>query len=321
MRELTYSAARAEALVTALRENPRVVTFGDLRGPHDPPNGIAEQFGDRLFEPPISETAYIGAAAGLALTGWRPFCDTHTSSFMFTGFDQVVNEAPNFRYMSGGQVCVPLVLRIVSGVRGGAGAQHSHCPERWLMSVPGLKVFKPSTPYDVKGLFLAAMADDNPVIFVDHVKLGSIRGNVPEEAYRIPLGVAEVKREGGDVTLVAAGLMVHRALEAAEQLAAEGVSAEVLDVRTLKPLDRAAIVASVSKTGRVVVVDEGPATAGLAAEVGALVAEECLSSLKAPLRRVCMPDAPVPYSPPLEESLVPTAAAVIAAVHELVRAQ
>src|SRR5262245_11419645 len=313
MRELSYGEARAEALRTALRENPRVVTFGDLRGPHDPPNGIAEEFGERLFEPPISETAYIGAAAGLALSGWRPFCDTHTSSFMFTGFDQVVNEAPNFRYMSGGRVCVPMVVRIVSGVRGGGGAQHSHSPERWLMSVPGLKVFKPSTPYDVKGLFLAAIDDDNPVFFVDHTKLGALRGDVPEEGYRIPLGKAEVKRAGGDATIVAAGLMVHRALEAAAELANAGIEVEVLDLRTLKPLDRAAITASASKTGRVVVVDESPAPASLASEVAAIVAEECLSSLKAPVRRVCMPDTPVPFSPPLEDSLVPSAATVAAA--------
>jgi pyruvate dehydrogenase E1 component beta subunit len=187
------------------------------------------------------------------------------------------------------------------------------------MSVPGLKVFKPSTPYDVKGLMLAAIDDDNPVVFADHTRLAGLRGDVPEEPYRIPLGVADVKRAGADVTIVATALMVHRALAAAEQLAAAGVSAEVLDLRSLKPLDRAAIVASADKTGRVLVVDEAPGVAGLAAEVGAIVAEECLRSLKAPLRRLCMPDAPVPFSRPLEDSLVPSTAAVVAAARELAR--
>jgi pyruvate/2-oxoglutarate/acetoin dehydrogenase E1 component len=317
MRTITYGEARAEALRTAMGENPHLVAFGDLRGPYDPPNGIVEAFGDRVFQPPISETAFIGAAAGLAMTGWPAFCDTHTASFMFTAFDQVVNEAPNVFYMSGGRVRVPMVMRIVAGVRGGGGAQHSHSPERWLMSVPGLKVFKPSTPGDVKGLFLAALDDPNPVVFVDHVKLGGLRGEVPEEAYRIPLGRAEVRRTGSDVTLAAAGLMVHRCMEAADSLAAEGIGAEVLDLRSLKPLDRDGLLRSVARTRRLVVVDESPATAGLAAELAALVAEEDPGLLRSPVRRVCMPDAPVAYSRPLEDSMVPTAAAAAAAAREL----
>lgn len=318
-RELSYSEARAEALRQAMEANAHLVTFGDLRGPYDPPNGIVEAFGDRVFEPPISETAYIGAAAGLALTGWPTFVDTHTSSFMFTGFDQVVNEAPVFHFMSGGQVRVPMVMRIVAGVRGGGGPQHSHAPERWLMSVPGMKVFKPSTPRDVKGLFLAALHDPNPVVFVDHVKLGGVRGEVPEDAYELPLGQADVKRPGKDVSLITCGLMVHRALEAAEELAADGVDAEVLDLRTLKPLDRDAILASARKTGRVVVVDESPALVGLASEVAAIVSEDWPNPLKAPLRRVCMPDAPVPYGAPLEASFVPTKQTVAEAVRSLLR--
>lgn len=316
MRELTYSQARAEALRQAMGESPQLVAMGDLRGPYDPPNGIRESFPDRVLEPPISETAYIGAAAGLAMSGWPVFCDTHTASFMFTGFDQVVNEAPNVFYMSGGKVSVPLVMRIVAGVRGGGGAQHSHSPERWLMSVPGLRVFKPSNAYDVKGLLLAALDDPNPVIFVDHVKLGRVSGDVPEEPYRLPLGQARVAREGGDVSIVAAGLMVSRALEAADALEADGVGAEVLDLRSLKPLDSDAILATAAHTGRVVVVDEAPAAAGLASEVAAVIAEANPAMLKG-LRRVCMPDAPVPSSKALEESLVPTAGDVVAAVREL----
>ncbi len=319
MRQQVFSLARAEALAIAMRENKRMVSFGDMNSPFDPPNTIDKDFPGRVLRPPASEAAYFGAAAGLALGGWRVFCDSGNSGFMLSGFDQVVNEAPSFRYMSGGQVCVPIVIRIVSGLRGGGGAQHSQNPERWLMSVPGLKVIKPSTPYDVKGLFLTALEDDNPVIFVDHGRLSGTSGDVPEEAYRIPLGKAAIRREGSDITLAGIGWIMHRVVEAAEELAKEGIEADVLDLRCLKPLDAEAIAASVSKTGRLIVVDESPSAAGFAAEVAAIAAERCVPNLKAPVRRICLPDAPIPYSPPLEEFMLPSVSTIVATGRLLVR--
>lgn len=319
MRQLAFALARAEALATCLRDNQRMVTFGDMNSPFDPPNTIDKDFPGRVLRPPASEGAYFGAAAGLAIAGWRVFCDSGNSGFMLSGWDQVVNEAPCFRYMSGGQVTVPIVIRIVSGLRGGGGAQHSQDPERWLMSVPGLKVIKPSTPYDVKGLFLAALEDDNPVVFVDHGKLAHITGDVPEEPYRIPLGQAAVRREGTDVTLAGIGWIMTRVVKAAEALAEDGIEADVIDLRCLKPLDADAVAASVGKTGRLVVVDESPTAAGFAAEVAAIAAERCGGQLKAPVQRLCMPDAPVPYSPPLEEAMLPSVAGIVAAARKAVR--
>ncbi len=318
MRELLYAEARSEALATAMTENPRLISFGDLNSQYDPPNTIAKDYPGRVLRVPASEGAYFGATTGLALAGWRVFCDTGNSAFMLSGWDQVVNEASNFRYMSGGVLRVPTVARIVSGIRGGGGAQHGQYPERWLMSVPGMKVFKPSTPYDVKGLFLAALDDDNPVIFVDHGKFVGMRGEVPEESYRIPLGTAAVRREGSDVTLVGIGWIMQRVVEAAHALATQGISAEVLDMRSLKPLDSEAIERSVTKTGRLVIVDESVAAAGFSSEVAAIASERCIPALRAPIRRVCMPDVPAPYSPPLEEFVLPSVASIVGAALSLV---
>jgi len=281
--------------------------------------GLAEEFGDeRVRDTPISESAIIGVATGAAITGMRPVAEIMFGDLCALAMDQIANQAAKLRYMFGGQTKVPLVIRMPFGAGVNIAAHHSQSLEAWFMHVPGLKIAMPSTPYDAKGLLKTAIRDDNPVMFFEHKLLYSVKGSVPEEEYTVPLGVADVKREGGDVTIVATLYMVHKALAAAEELSRQGISVEVVDPRTLVPLDKEAIVNSVKKTGRIVIVTEDCKTGGVSAEIAALVAEEAIDYLDAPVRRVAEPDTPIPFSPSLEKFVIPDENRIIGVVKEVV---
>lgn len=323
MREITYAEAMVEALDEVMTGDERVSLIGSYFLGLSPRRvllkALQDKYPDRVFDPPISEAAYCGMGIGAAMAGERPIVDVATSSFLFQAFAQVVNEAANARYMSGGQVGVPLVFHMLHGLRGGGAAQHSHSPQAMLWNTPGLQIMLPSSPRDVKGLLKTAVASDNPTIFVDHVKLFETTGPVPDEDYAIPFGKANVIRQGGDVTIVATSYMVQRALKAAEVLTRQGIVAEVVDLRTLVPLDKQTLLSSVAKTGRVVIADEGHRSCGVGAELAAIVAEEGFHHLKAPVKRVVTPDVPVPFSPPLERLIDPTEDKIVAAVLEVLR--
>jgi len=319
MREIVYVQAINEALREEMRRDPTVFLMGeDVRiGAFGTTGGLVDEFGtERIRNTPITESGFTGAAVGAAMAGMRPIAEFLIASFMWVAMDQLVNQAAKLRYMSGGQAKLPITYRALYGVMGSAAAQHSQAPHAMFLNCPGLKMVLPATPYDVKGLLKTAIRDDDPVLFFEHGALGGLKGEVPEEEYTIPFGVADVKREGTDVTVVALGWMVHKALAAAEELAKEGISVEVIDPRTLVPLDKEAIFASVRKTGRLVTVDEGNKTGGAGSEIGMLVAEddETFGSLKAPLRRVAAHDVPIPFSPPLEQFVIPDEGRIMAAV-------
>jgi len=304
--------ALRQALIDEMRRDPAVVLLGQdiavFGGADRVPEGLLELFGEeRVRDTPISEAAMIGAAVGAAMTGLKPVVEIQFNDFIACGMDQLCNQAAKIRFMMGGQVSVPLVLRAPYGATGRA-AQHSQSLEAWFMHTPGIMVVIPSTPYDAKGLLKSAIRDDNP---------GSAYRAAPDEEYRVPLGQADLKRSGRDATVVATGLMVHKALAAAAVLAREGVSVEVLDPRTLVPLDREAILASAAKTGRVVVASEDTATCGFGAEVAALLAERALDRLLAPVKRVCVPDTPIPFAPALERAVIPQEQDIAAAVRQL----
>lgn len=323
MRHISYAEAMVEALDEVLQGDDRVSLIGSYFLGISPRrvllNDLREKFPDRVYDPPISEAGFCGMGIGAAMAGERPIIDVGTSSFLFQAFAQVVNEAANARYMSGGQIQVPVVFHMLHGLRGGGAAQHSHSPHSMLWNVPGLQIMLPSSPYDVKGLLKTAVASNNPTIFVDHVKLFEVIGPVPDADYAIPFGKANVLRQGSDVTIVATSYMVQRSLLAAEILASQGISAEVIDLRTLVPLDKETLLASVAKTGRVVVADEGHRSCGVGAELAAIVAEEGFHYLKAPVKRVVTPDIPVPFSPPLEKLIDPSEEKIVIAVQELLK--
>lgn len=323
MRQISYAEAMVEALDEVLQGDDRVSLIGSYFLGLSPRRvlltRLQEKYPSRVFDPPIAEAAYCGLGIGAAMAGERPIVDVATSSFLFQAFQQVVNEAANARYMSGGQVSVPIVFHILHGLRGGGAAQHSHSPQSMLWNTPGLQIMLPSSPYDVKGLLKTAVASDNPTIFVDHVKLFEISGPVPDEDYSIPFGQANIVRKGGDVTIVATSYMVQRAMLAADALARMGVDAEVIDLRTLVPLDKDTLLASVAKTGRVVVADEGHRSCGVGAELAAIIAEEGFHYLKAPVKRAVTPDIPVPFSPPLEKLIDPSEEKIVAAVQEVLK--
>ena len=323
MREISYAEAKVEALREIMEADERVCLIGSYFLGLSPRrvlmDQLREQFSARIFDPPISEAGFCGLAVGAAMTGMRPIVDIATASFVFNAFPQVVNEAANAHYMTGGQVPVPIVFHLLHGLRGGGAAQHSHSPQAMLWNTPGLEIALPASPYDVKGLLKTAARSSNPTIFVDHARLFEVKGPVPEGDYDIPFGRADVKRSGRDVTIVATSLMVQVALRAAADLAAKGIDAEVVDLRTIVPLDKATLLASVAKTGRVVVVDECHRSCGVAAEISAIIAEEAFHHLKAPIKRVTTPDVPIPASPPLEKYIEPTAEKVAAAVQEVVK--
>lgn len=325
-RELSYAEAVREALRQAMEQDPGVVLLGEdigtYGGAFGVTDGLLDQFGpERVRDTPISEAAITGCAIGAALTGLRPVLEVQFMDFITLCMEQLVLQAAKIRYMFGGKAQVPLVLRTPAGAGTGAAAQHSESLEAWLVHVPGLKVVAPSTPRDAKGLLLASIRDPNPVVFVEHKLLYRTRGPVPEEPYELPLGRAEVKREGTDVTVVATSGMVPRALAAADRLTEEGVSVEVVDPRTLRPLDAETILASVRKTGRVVVVYEGVKTLGVGAEIAARIAEsDALYHLQAPLVRLGGAECPIPYNRNLERAAVPQEEDVVQAVRQVLAA-
>jgi acetoin:2,6-dichlorophenolindophenol oxidoreductase subunit beta len=316
-REMMYGDAIASAIAEEMQRNPDVIFYGQNMAmtERDP---MLKKFGrDRVRIAPISETAEIGIAIGAAMTGLRPIVELWMSEFMLVAFDQVINEAPRFRYMSGGQVKVPLVLKAGFGFCAGWAGQHSNCIYHTMMGIPGLKVVVPSTPADAKGLMTAAIRDDNPVVYLHPYMLTLEKGEVPEGEHLVPLGLADVKRPGSDVTLVAVGWMVKKALASAERLAEEGISAEVVDPRTLAPLDVHTILSSVKKTGRLVLVDQAPRHSSAAAVIAGEVAEHGFEHLRAPIRMVTALDAPVPYSEPLENFVIPNEDKIIDAVRSV----
>jgi len=324
MREISYRDALREALREEMLRDPTVFLIGEdigryWGGAFKVTKGLAEEFGDeRVRDTPISENAIIGVAVGAAITGMRPVAEIMFGDLTALAMDQIANQAAKIRYMFGGQAKVPLVIRTPFGGGVNIAAHHSQSLEAWFMHVPGLQVVVASTPYDAKGLLKTAIRNDNPVVFCEHKLLYPLTGPVPEEEYTIPFGVADVKREGRDVTVVATLYMVHKALAAAETLAKEGVSVEVVDPRTLVPLDKETITESVKKTGRVVVVTEDCKTAGVSAELAALIAEEALDYLDAPIKRVTTFDVPIPFSPPLENFVIPDEKRIIKAIKEII---
>ena len=321
-RTLTFAQAINEALAEELRRDPSVFVIGEDVAEAGTPfkvlSGLVDEFGpDRIVDSPISEAGITGLAVGAAMTGMRPVVDIMFGDFLTLVMDQLANQAAKTHYMSGGKLKVPLTLRTTLGATRRSGAQHSQSLHAWVAHVPGLKVVLPSTPADAKGLLKTAIRDDNPVVFIEDKMDYAVKGDVPTDEFELPLGVADVKRAGDDVTLVATSSMVRVALTAAEQLEPEGISAEVIDPRCLVPLDHEALIRSAQKTGRVVVVDEGHRSFGASAELGAVIAEGAFWSLDTPVRRVAALDVPIPFSPPLEDATVPTPELVARTAREL----
>jgi pyruvate dehydrogenase E1 component beta subunit len=310
MRKISYLTAVNEALSEEMARDKNVVLFGEdvgiFGGCFGVTQGLFKKFGpERVKDTPISETAIIGLAVGGAATGIRPVAELMFMDFAGVAMDEILNQAAKMRYMFGGKAKLPLVIRMPYGAGISAAAQHSQSLEAWFTHIPGLKVVMPSTPYDVKGLLKSSIRDDNPVIFLEHKVLYGVSGDVPEEEYLLPLGKGDVKKKGKDVTVVATGMMVQKALEAASKLEEEGVSVEVVDPRTLVPLDEEIILTSVKKTGRVVITHEAPKRSGFGAEIAAIIAEKGFPYLKKEIVRVCGKDTPVPFSPPLEQYYIP----------------
>jgi pyruvate/2-oxoglutarate/acetoin dehydrogenase E1 component len=311
MPEMTYAEAVRAALREEMTRDDRVFLFGEDIGRYGGAFGVSfgllDEFGpERIRETPISEAAIVGAAAGAALAGMRPVAEMMFMDFILLGMEQLVNQAAKARFMFGGKATVPMVIRMPGGSGSGAAAQHSQSLESILMHIPGIKVVNPSTPYDAKGLLISAIRDPNPVCFVEHKLLYKTKGQVPEEEYTIPIGLADVKREGFDITVVAGNIMVPRVLKVAEKLAQEGIEVEVVDPRTLRPLDVETIASSVQKTGRLLVVHEACQTGGWAGEVMASIASTpAFDYLDAPMRRLAGADVPIPYNRNLERAAVP----------------
>jgi len=322
MREIFYWQALNEALKEEMQRDERVFLIGEdigvYGGAYGVTRGLYDTFGpERVRDTAISESAIVGAGVGAALTGMRPVVEIMYIDFMTLAMDQVCNQAAKLRFKFGGKARVPLVIRTQGGTGRCLSLHHSQNLEAWFIHVPGLKVVMPSTPYDAKGLLKSAVRDDNPVLFIEHKMLYGTKGLVPEEEYLVPLGVADVKRKGEDVTIVAHSRQTLYTLQAAEELAKEGVKAEVIDPRTLLPLDINTIVESIKKTGRVVLVEEGCKTGGVGAEICAQIVERAFDYLDAPVVRVAGADVPVPMSPVLEEAAVPSKNSIMKAVRNL----
>jgi pyruvate/2-oxoglutarate/acetoin dehydrogenase E1 component len=318
-REIQYRQALNEALHEEMDRDPSVLVMGEDVGPYGSPfqitRGLYDRFGEkRVRDTPISEAGFCGIAVGAAMTGLRPVVEILYIDFSTLAMDQIVNQAAKARYMFGGKARVPLVVRTQGGGGRGNAAQHSQSLEMWYVHIPGLIVIQPSTPYDAKGLLKAAIRDDNPVVFIEHKLLYNTNGLVPDEDYVIPIGLADVKRTGDDVTIVATSRMVLLALDAARELAQQGIEAEVIDPRTLKPLDIGTIVRSVQKTGRLVAVSEGHLTGGFTAELAARVQREAFDWLDAPIMQVATEDVPLPYSGRLELEAIPAEQDIVNAV-------
>jgi pyruvate/2-oxoglutarate/acetoin dehydrogenase E1 component len=325
IRELTYAEAIREALALAMDADPRVFLMGEdiglYGGAFQVTGDLVSRYGDdRVIDTPISELGGAGLAVGAALTGTRPVYEFQFSDFSMLAMEQIVNQAAKLRYMLGGAVSVPVVFRMPTGSGLGGAAQHSQSIEAWYAHVPGLKVVEPSDPHDAKGLLLSAIADPDPVIVFEHKLLYKAKGPVPEGHYMVPIGQAAVRRPGRDLTVVATGIMVSRALEAAETLAGDGIEAEVIDPRSLRPLDMPTIIASVTRTSRLMCVYEGVKAFGVGAEISAAVVEsEAFDYLDAPIVRLGGADAPVPYSPALERAMAPQVEDIVAAARRLAR--
>lgn len=324
-RVLRYADAIAEALDEILGEDERVTLIGaGFVGQVPNPAAmvaVRQKYAARIKYPPISELAYCGIGVGAAMAGLRPIVELSTSTFSYEAIPQIVNEAAIACSNSAGQTSVPIIFHMLHGVRGAGAVQHSGSPQAWYWNTPGLQVVMPGSPADVKGLLRwAALKSRNPTVFFDHQRLMEVEGPVPEGPYEVPFGQADVKREGSDLTIVACGVQVPRALQAAEQLAKEdGLQAEVVDPRTLQPLDHATILASVRKTGRVVITDESHDNCGVAAGLAAIIADEGFQFLKAPIKRVSIPPVPVPYAVTMEDYVTPLPERIAAAAREVVR--
>jgi pyruvate/2-oxoglutarate/acetoin dehydrogenase E1 component len=326
-RELSYLEAVREALRQEMQRDERVFLIGEDVGVYGGAFGVSlgllEEFGEeRIIDTPISELGIAGAITGAALSGMRPVGEIMFMDFITLASEQLVNQAAKIHFMFGGKATVPFVLRAPMGSGTGAAAQHSQSLENWFVHVPGIKVVAPTTPYDAKGLLVSSIQDDNPVLFLEHKLLYKTKGPVPEELYSIPLGQAEVKRQGSDLTIIATSIMVKRALEAAEQLAQEGIEAEVVDPRTLKPLDEATLIQSVSKTGRVLIVHEAAKTGGYGGELAAVISgSEAFDYLEAPIVRLAGRDMPIPYNRTLEYHTVPQVEDILATARRLGRGE
>ncbi len=321
-REITFAQAIREALAEEMRRDPRVFIVGEDVAEAGTPfkvlSGLVEEFGrERVIDTPISEAGFTGIGVGAAMTGMRPVVDIMFGDFIALAMDQIANQAAKVHYMSGGKLTVPMVVRTTMGATRRSAAQHSQSLHAWVSHVPGLKVALPSTPYDAKGLLKTAIRDDNPVVFFEDKMMYQLKGPVPDGEYTLPFGVADVKRPGGDITIVATSSMVHVALAAAETLASSGISAEVIDPRTTFPLDKQALIASAKKTGRAIVVDEGYERYGVTGEIASVIADGAFYHLDAPVKRMGASDVPVPFSPALEDLTVPTAEAVAAMARTL----
>jgi pyruvate dehydrogenase E1 component beta subunit len=322
-RELTYADALREALREELLRDPNVILLGEeigvFQGVYKVTRGLLQEFGpDRVRDTPISEAAITGAAVGLALAGMKPVAEIMYMDFLPICMDELATQAAKMRFMSGGQLKVPMVLRTQYSLGRQHGAQHSQFTPSWFFQVPGLKVVVPATPYDAKGLLKSSIREPNPVLFLEGGLLYRTKGQVPEEEYTIPLGKADTKRKGDDVTIVAVSRLVGESLNAAKKLEEKGISAEVIDVRTLQPLDLAAIVESVKKTARLIVASDDIKTGGVGAEISAAVTETAFDYLDAPVMRVACPNTPIPFSPPLEQQYMPSADKVVDAAVRII---
>lgn len=321
MKNITFSQATLEAMEEEMNRDASIYVMGEdiarQGGIFGQFKGLPDKFGDRVKDTPISETAIIGVAVGSALAGMRPVADMHFADFMGVCMDEIFNQMAKVHYMFGGQKTVPVVVRAPDGIINQAAAQHSQCVEAWFTHIPGLKVVIPSNPADAKGLLKAAIRDDNPVIYFEHKGLFSMKGDVPEGEHLVEIGKARVDREGTDLTLVSWSMMMHHAAKAADKLAAEGISVELIDLRSVSPWDKEAVLKSVAKTGRLCVAQEAVKQGGFAAEVVSTVAEEGLEYLDAPVARVGAPFSPIPFARPLEQAYRVTADTIYDAVKKI----
>ena len=319
MKETTVLEAIREAIAEEMERDRNVFMIGEdigqFGGALGQTKGLFDRFGDeRILDTPISEAAIVGAAVGASMLGMRPIADIMFTDFSTLAMDQIINQAAKARYMSGGKVSVPVVIKMQSGAGRGKAAQHSQSFEAIYSHIPGLKVVMPSTPYDAKGLFKTAIRDNDPVVYMEHGSLYGIKGQIPEEDYTIPMGAGDIKREGKDISIITYSYMVHKALAAAETLEADGIDAEIVDLRTLRPMDTEIIIDSVKKTHRVVVLHEACITGGIGGEIVAKIAENVFDYIDAPIKRVGIPDVPIPYAKSLEDTIVPTKEKLIACI-------
>jgi len=322
MKQMTYAEAIRDGMRVEMLRDPNVYLQGEdvaqFGGCFGVTAGLYDELGPkRVMNTPISEAVIIGSAVGAALAGLRPIAEIMFVDFMGCCMDELFNQAAKLRYMNGGKCKVPMVIRTPCGAGMSAAAQHSQCVESWFTHIPGVKTVMPSTPADAKGLMIAAIRDDNPVMYIEHKQLLGVAGDVPEGEYVVPLGKADIKREGSDITIVAWSWMIQKALAAAEELAAKGINAEVLDPRTLVPFDKDALLKSVAKTGKLLIVHEEVKTSGFGGEIAAIVCEEGFDYLDAPIKRVTPPDVPIPFNPILEAEFIPSVEKIMKAVESM----